>query len=102
MTTPRRAPRQAYLEWVEEQIEDYKTTLTHDELLDVAEEAIARLRASPDGQYTLTELLLCNAVDTLIFERLGLPDYRQWRRSCRSDTAERPPEGTSQSLRVAV
>jgi hypothetical protein len=101
MTTPQRASRQAYLEWVEEQIEEYKTTLTHDELLDLAEAAIARLHASDEAQYTLTELLLCDAVDGLVFERLKLPDYRRWRRACRSDTVRRPPEGTSQALRVA-
>lgn len=89
------------MEWVEEQIEDYKTTLTHDELLDLAEEAIARLHASDQAQYQLTELLLCDAVDRLVFERLKLPDYRQWRKACRNDTSHRPPERTSQALRVA-
>lgn len=89
------------MDWVEEQIEEYKTTLTHDELLDLAEEAIARLHASNDAQYQLTEMLLCDAVDGLIFERLKLPDYRQWSRACQNDTPVRPTEGTPQALRVA-
>lgn len=101
MSAPRTAPRQQYLEWVEDQLEEYKSTLTRDELLDVAEEAVRHLQAGPDGQYALTELLLCDAVDRLLFERLGLPDFRRWRKACRSDTADRPAEGTEATLRAA-
>lgn len=95
------APRQHYLAWVEDQIEEYKTTLSHDELLDVAEEAIERLRSDPDGQYALTELLLCDAVDALLFRKLHLPDYKQWRKACRNDTATRPRDGTIAEYRAA-
>lgn len=101
MSAPRTAPRQKYLEWVEDQLEEYKTTLTREELMDVAEEAVERLHASPDGQYALTELLLCDAVDALLFERLSLPDFRRWRKSCQTDTSTRPPKGTPAEYRAA-
>jgi len=101
MTAPSAAPRQLYLEWVEDQIEDYKATLTRDELLDIAETAVQRIGSDPAGQYALTELLLCDAVDALLFERLGLPDYKRWRRTCRNDTEPRPPRGTTAEYRAA-
>jgi hypothetical protein len=101
MTAPSSAPRQLYLEWVEDQIEDYKATLTRDELLDIAEVAVQRLGSDPAGQYSLTELLLCDAVDALLFEKLGLPDYKHWLRTCRNDTEPRPPRGTTAEYRAA-
>jgi hypothetical protein len=87
-------PRQQYLLWVEEQIEEFKASLTREELLQIADEAVRQLFDSPDGQYPLTEILLRDAVDALLFQRLGLPGYRQWLRSCRNDTPTCPPEST--------
>jgi hypothetical protein len=87
-------PRQAYLAWIEDRIEDHKETLNRDELLQLGDEAVRALFASPDGQYPLTEILLRDAVDTLLFHRLGLPSYRQWRRMCQNDTEGRPLEST--------
>ncbi len=101
MTAPRAAPRHLYLDWVETQIEDYKATLTRDELLDIAEEAVARIRNDPDGQLALTELLLCDAVDGILFERMGLPDFRTWRRTCQKDTESRPTQRTDSPFRAA-
>jgi hypothetical protein len=101
MTAPDSAPRQQYQAWVEDQLEELKSSLTREELLDLAEEAVQRLYTSPDGQYPLTEILLCDAVDLLLFERLSLPDYRQWLRSCRIDTAGRPLKVTVGSARAA-
>ena len=100
MTAPESAPRQLYLDWVEEQIEEYKAGLTRDELLDVAEEAVQRLFGTPDGQYPLTEILLCDAVDALLLERLALPDFRTWQRSRRSDTPRRPRARTGVDARA--
>lgn len=94
MPDPRASPRQLYLAWVEDQIEEYKAALHRDELLELAEDAVRELFASQDGQYPLTEILLRDAVDQLIFRRLKLPTYRQWLRMCRSDTPDRPPEST--------
>jgi len=101
MKSPDLAPRQQYQAWVEDQIEEFKAGLTREELLDLAEEAVDRLFESPDGQYPLTEILLCDAVDHLLFGRLGLPDYRQWRRTCHNDTANRHRQGTPDGARAA-
>lgn len=94
MTTPPSSPRQEYLDWVEDQIEDYKSSLTRDELLSLADQAVEELFDTEDGQYPLTEILLRDAVDGLIFHRLDLPGYRRWLRTCQSDTPPRPPERT--------
>jgi hypothetical protein len=59
------------------------------------------LFTTPDGQYPLTEILLCDAVDALLFRRLNLPDYKQWLKLCRSDTSMRPSTGTSDHMRAA-
>ena len=100
MTSLRSAPRQLYAAWIENQIEECKSGMSRDELLDLAEEAVRRIQASPDGQIALTELLLCDAVDALLIERLSLPDFRQWQRLCRSDTTYRPPQGTELPARA--
>ena len=101
MSNPFSAPRHQYQAWVEEQIEEYKTALTRDELLDLAEQAVEGLFTTPDGQYPLTEILLCDAVDALLFRRLNLPDYKHWLKLCRTDTSLRPSLGTSETLRAA-
>lgn len=88
------SPRQAYAQWVEDRIEDYKAALTRDELLSLADVAVDGLFDADDGQYPLTEILLRDAVDALIFRHLHLPTYRQWLRSYQNDTAARPPQGT--------
>lgn len=101
MTTSAESPRQQYQAWIEEQLEDHKAALTRDELLDLAELAVSSLFDSPDGQYPLTEILLCDAVDRLLLDRLDLPDFRQWQRMCRNDTRHRPEKGTAPRLRAA-
>jgi hypothetical protein len=78
MTAPHAPSRQLYLAWVEDQIEEYKSSLSRDELMTVADEAVQQLFDSPDDQIPLTELLLRDAVDTLLFRRLKLPTYKQW------------------------
>jgi hypothetical protein len=70
--------RRAYLEWVEEQIEAYKESVSRAELLGVADDVVAELRVNTKGQYQLTELLLAEAVDRRIFRMLRLPTYRGW------------------------
>ena len=101
MTAPQSAPRQQYQAWLEEQLEDYKAALSRDEILALADEAVQGLFTSADGQYPLTEILLCDAVDALLLRRLNLPDFRQWQRLCRNDTQERPSEETLLALRAA-
>jgi len=101
MTAPTAAPRQLYIAWLEEQIEEYKASLTRDELLSLADEAVTTLFESPDGQYPLTEILLCDAVDALLFRRLALPDYKQWAKQCRIDTAKRPRKSAPARVKKA-
>lgn len=101
MTAPLSAPRQQYQAWLEYQLEEYKAALTRDELLSLADEAVQQLFDAPDGQYPLTEILLCDVVDALLLRRLNLPDFRQWQRLCRNDTQERPLEETATPLRAA-
>lgn len=88
------SPRQEYIQWIEDRIEDFKSSLTREELLSIAEQAVDGLYQTDDGQYPLTEILLKDAVDAVIFQRLHLPTYRQWLNSYRTDTPDRPPEGT--------
>lgn len=76
-TTPS-SRRRAYLEWVEEQIETFKESVSRTELLAIADEVVRELRVSESGQYQWTELLLAEAVDRKIFKMLKLPSYRSW------------------------
>jgi hypothetical protein len=101
MTSPSQTPRQRYHAWIEDQLEECKAGLTRDELLDLAEVAVQQLFDTPDGQYPLTEILLCDAVDRLLLQRLNLPDFRQWQRACRNDTSRRPLKGTASRMRAA-
>lgn len=78
--------RQIYQEWVEDQIEDYKDSVNRSDLLRLADEVVEELRVSPRGQYQLTEMLLCTAVDRKIFRLLKLPGYRTWCGARRSVT----------------
>jgi hypothetical protein len=73
-----RSLRRAYREWVEQQIESYKDEVARGELLDLADEVCRELRVTQDGQYQITELLLCAAMDRRIFRLLRLPGYRAW------------------------
>jgi hypothetical protein len=75
--TPR-SLRRAYVEWVEEQIEEFKERIPRAQLLAMADEVVNELRVDGGGQYQLTEILLCNAMDRRIFRMLKLPGYRAW------------------------
>ncbi|CAN5666959.1 hypothetical protein BH23GEM6_BH23GEM6_20680 [soil metagenome] len=70
--------RRSYLDWVEAQIESYKESVPRSDLLGLADTVIEELRVDQEGQYQLTELLLCTAVDRKIFRLLRLPGYRSW------------------------
>lgn len=78
MTSPPSSPRQDYLDWVEDQIEEYKEAVSRADLLRLADDVIEELRVSHEGQYQLTELLLLEAVDRRIFRLLRLPGFRAW------------------------
>ena len=83
-------PRQRYLSWIEDQIEEFKCGLRRDELLEIADEAVTGLIDAPDGQYALTEILVCDAVDRLIFQRLKLPTFKRWQKMFQNDTDDGP------------
>jgi len=59
-------------------VEAYKEEVSRSELMRMAEEVIAELRVTERGQYQLTELLLCHAIDKRIARMLKLPGYRSW------------------------
>lgn len=73
-----RSLRRAYLDWVEEQVEAFKESIPRSDLLRLADEVVNELRVSEQGQYQLTELLLCTAIDRRIVRMLRLPGYRAW------------------------
>jgi len=73
-----RSLRRAYLEWVEEQVEDFKDSIPRNRLLAIADSVVEELRLSQGGQYQFTEVLLCDAVNRHLFRLLKLPGYRAW------------------------
>jgi hypothetical protein len=87
--------RHVYQEWVEERIEEYKESISRSDLLRLADEAIEELRVNGGGQYQLTEILLCDAVDRKIFRLLELPGFQTWsstrRRSSRQAARSEEP-----------
>lgn len=75
---PTRSLKHEYELYVEEEIENYKESIPRSALLAIGDEAAATLSAT--AQIALTELLLCEEVDRIIFKRLRLPAYQTWRR----------------------
>ena len=76
----RRAPRSLraeYEEFIEQRIEEYKDGLPRASILGIGDEAVQELARTE--QYTLTEVLLQEQVDSIIRRRLRLPSYRRWR-----------------------
>lgn len=75
---PTRSLKHEYELFVEQEIENYKESVPRSVLLGIGDEAVSALSADP--QFALTELLLCDEVDKIIFKRLRLPGYDTWRR----------------------
>ena len=75
---PTRSLKHEYELFVEQEIENYKESVPRSVLLGIGDEAVSALSAQP--QFALTELLLCDEVDRIIFKRLRLPGYDAWRR----------------------
>jgi len=80
--------RQLYDLWVEEQVEDYKDSVSRSDLLRLADEACEELRVSQVGQYQITEILLTDAVDRKIIALLKLPGFRSWSKARRNGRTE--------------
>jgi hypothetical protein len=86
-----RSLKHEYELYVEEEIENYKESVPRQALLSIGDEAVAVL--ARDSQLSLTEMLLCEEVDRLIFRRLRLPTYETWKRRRLKAAAElRRPE----------
>ena len=101
ITYSHRSLRRAYLEWVEEQVEAYKERVPRERLMDLADEVCTDLRVSAGGQYQLTELLLCSAINRRIYRMLKLPGFRAWLEEQRAD-AMAPREPASYDLLAAL
>ena len=74
---PSRSLKHEYELYVEREIENYKESVPRSVLLSIGDEAVRAL--AQEQQFALTELLLCDEVDRIIFKRLRLPAYKTWR-----------------------
>lgn len=90
-----RSSRREYLEWIEEQLENFKDSIPRSDLLRIADEAVRELPVTGQGQYQLTEVLLSDAVDRRLARLLKLPTYRSWRTARRKGRI--PPPGPAAS-----
>jgi len=77
-TRTARSLRHEYELYLEQEIENYKESIPRSAILAIGDEAAARLAA--EAQFVLTEMLLLEEVDRIIFRRLRLPTYNTWRR----------------------
>ncbi|MDQ6718053.1 MAG: hypothetical protein M3Z17_06865 [Gemmatimonadota bacterium] len=78
---PQHAPRSLRHEYelfVENEIENYKESVSRSALLNIGDEAAAILRSAE--QFVMDELLLCEEVDRIIRKRLRVPTYATWRK----------------------
>ncbi|PYP77397.1 MAG: hypothetical protein DMD35_14750 [Gemmatimonadetes bacterium] len=75
---PSRSLKYEYELYVEREIENYKESVPRSVLLSIGDEAVRAL--ADEQQFALTELLLCDEVDRIIFKRLRLPSYTTWRK----------------------
>lgn len=73
-----RSLRRAYREWVDEQVEEFKDSIPRSQLLAIADRVVEELRMTRGGQYQLTEVVLCDALDRYLVRMLKLPGYRAW------------------------
>lgn len=76
---PQPSVRQRYQQYLLQRIEDYKNSISREELLGLGNEAVDELQNDPEGQYFLTEVLMQDTVDKMIVKRLGLPSFGRWR-----------------------
>lgn len=75
---PSRSLQHEYALFVEREIENYKESVPRSVLLSIGDDAVRALAAQQ--QFALTELLLVDEVDKIIFKRLRLPAYITWRK----------------------
>jgi hypothetical protein len=91
----RRAPpslKQQYHEYILQRIEGYKNSLSRRELLELGDAAATEMAAADGEQFLLTEVLLTDWVDRLIYRRLSLKPYSRWAKHFRQlRQAQREP-----------
>jgi hypothetical protein len=75
---PSRSLKHEYELYLEREIENYKESVPRSVLLSIGDEAVRAL--ADQQQFALTELLLVDEVDKIIFKRLRLPSYATWRK----------------------
>jgi hypothetical protein len=75
---PIRSLRQQYALYVDDRIEQYKNSISRDELFRLGDEAL--VERPDEQQFLLTELLAETIVNDLIKRRLGLPSFEVWRK----------------------
>ena len=86
------SPQQLYQEFLVHRIEAYKNSITRQELMAIAGEALADQSASTEGQLLLTEVMMLDCVDRLIRKRLRLPTFKTWKqRYGKQRSAQREP-----------
>lgn len=73
-----RSLKYEYEVYVEQEIENYKFSLSRHAMLRIGDEAVSSLRASPQPEFD--ELVLCSEVDRIIRRRLRIPTYPTWRK----------------------
>jgi len=78
---PRRLARslkQEYEEFILQRIEEYKESLSREEILKLGDDAVRELEVNTAEQYLLTEVLLLEHVDRIIKRQLRLPTFKRW------------------------
>jgi len=73
-----RSLKHEYELYLEREIENYKESVPRTVLLSIGDDAVSALAGQQ--QFALTELLLCDEVDKIIFKRLRLPTLSTWRK----------------------
>jgi hypothetical protein len=73
-----RSLKHEYELYLEREIENYKESVPRSVLLSIGDDAVRAL--ATQQQFALTELLLVDEVDKIIFKRLRLPAYVTWRK----------------------
>ena len=85
---PSRSLKHEYELYVEREIENYKESVPRSVLLSIGDDAVRALAG--EQQFALTELLLWDEVDRIIFKRLRLPSYRHV-----AEAADQAPRGAA-------
>ncbi len=73
-----RSLRQQYALYVDDRVEQYKNSISREDLFRLGDEAL--VERPEEEQFLLTELLAETIVNDLIRRRLGLPSFENWRK----------------------